>query len=61
MWHKIGGGVLVIFGVVLIFVNFAEDENLGVLPGGHSPLYMVAGLIIAASSLWWFGAFDPPL
>ena len=59
-WHKVVGAVFVFLGIVLIALNYGEDENIGVLPGGHSPLYMMAGLIIAASSLWWFGAFDRP-
>ena len=42
----------------MIAINYAEDEKIGILPGGHSPLYFMAGVVIAASSLWWFGAFD---
>ena len=59
-WHKVVGSVSVVFGVALIALNFAEDEDVGILPGGHSPLYMLAGLIIGSSALWWFGAFDRP-
>ena len=59
--HKVVGSVFVLLGVVLIALNFAEDENVGILPGGHSPLYMLVGLMIASSSLWWFGAFDRPM
>lgn len=59
MWHRIAGGASIGLGFLLIMVNFAEQEDLGILPGGHSILYFMAGLVLAASSLWWFGAFDP--
>ena len=51
---------MIVLGAALVLVNFAEYEEIGVLPGGHSELYFLAGLAIAASSVWWFGAFDRP-
>jgi hypothetical protein len=60
VWHRVAGIVLIVVGVAMIALNFAEDENIGILPGGHSPLYLLGGLLIAGSSLWWFGAFDRP-
>ena len=45
-------------GVGLIALNFA-DEDIGVLPGGHSIWYFLLGLLIAISAFWWFSAFDP--
>jgi hypothetical protein len=28
------------------------------LPGGHNELYLVLGITVAGSSLWWFGWMD---
>lgn len=30
------------------------------LPGGHSELYLVLGVAIAAYGTWWLGLFDRP-
>lgn len=56
-WHRVAGTVEVVLGVALIVVNYIQYE-VPILPGGHSELYFVAGLLIVGGSLWWFGAFD---
>ena len=38
-------------------MNFL-DYSAHVLPRGHLEVYFVVGLVLAACSLWWFGAFD---
>lgn len=56
-WHRVVGAIEAVLGALLIMVNYVQDEQ-PILPGGHSELYFIAGLAIAAGSLWWFGAFD---
>jgi hypothetical protein len=56
-WHKGVAGALIIIGAALFFVcefNVGNIHNFG----GH--IWYLVGFAIAASSLWWFGAFDRP-
>jgi len=55
-WHKVVGAGLIVLGLAIFVLNDLE----GRLPGGHSELYALLAISIAASSLWWFGAFDRP-
>lgn len=56
-WHKVAGVAVVPVGFAL-FV--ACRFNLGNIHayGGHT--WYLLGFAIMASSLWWWGAFDPP-
>lgn len=56
-WHKVTGALVILFGVAIFVLN---DLDNGVLPGAHNELYAIVAIGIAASSLWWFGAFDRP-
>jgi hypothetical protein len=56
-WHKGAGIVLVPAGFALFVACRFNLENIHAY-GGH--LWYLAGIALAASSLWWFGAFDPP-
>lgn len=56
VWHNGGGGGLIAGGVTLFFAGQANAFGIHGF-GGH--IWYVVGLAIAASSLWWFGAFDP--
>jgi len=48
-------------GALVAVANWLEDfTEQRLLPGGHSPLYLLLGLAIMTSSLWWFGWFDRP-
>ncbi len=54
-WHKaVGVGVIVIGAALFVTCEFnwwrIHDY------GGH--IWYMVGFLIAASSLWWFGAFD---
>lgn len=55
-WHKVVGVLTILLGLAVFVLNDLD----GKLPGGHSELYAVLAIGIAASSLWWFGAFDRP-
>ncbi len=56
-WHKAVGGVSIAVGVTLFIA--CEASLWGIHNyGGH--IWYLLGLVLAASSLWWFGAFDPP-
>lgn len=41
-------------------VNYAEDFNLGWLPGGHKELYFLLGVVMGAVGAWFLSAFDKP-
>ncbi len=57
-WHRAIGAGQVIVGVASIIVNYVDYGRTSLLPGGHQELYFVAGLLVAGSSIWWFGWFD---
>ncbi len=56
-WHKLVGGVLIVAGVALFIACEASFANIHAF-GGH--IWYAVGLGVAASSMWWFGAFDAP-
>ena len=58
-WHRIAGVAQLILGVSAVVVNYL-DAAVHLLPGGHSELYFVLGLVIAGAASWWFGWFDRP-
>lgn len=60
-WHKVAGGGALVLGIGIIVVNYWEEFGAQVLPGGHSIAYFMLGLLVMASSAWWFGVFDKPL
>ena len=58
-WHKAAGGFSVIAGGTIFYLCYFNAWHLHRwLPGGHA--WYIVGVLVAASSLWWFGAFDPP-
>lgn len=57
-WHKVVGAALVAIGAGVFFS--CELSLFGIHNyGGH--VWFLVGLLIAASSSWWFGLFDPPM
>lgn len=57
LWHKVIGALLILVGAALVVINYL-DYSADILPGGHQEAYFLLGIIVAASSSWWFGAFD---
>lgn len=55
---KVIGIILLVVGVAIVVVNYVDYDGLRLLPGGHQEYYFLLGLAIAATSTWWFGAFD---
>lgn len=55
---KVIGIVLLVIGVAIVVVNYVDYDGMHLLPGGHQEYYFFLGLAIAATSMWWFGAFD---
>lgn len=59
-WHRTVGWLLLAVGVAVAVLN--DAMLLGgvpvVLPGGHSELYLLFGIALAAFSTRWFGWFD---
>lgn len=58
-WHKSIGALVLIVGLIVVILNEVMLGNsITLLPGGHSELYLVLGVVIAGYSTWWFGWFD---
>lgn len=59
-WHRWVGVVTLILGLYVVFANdlMRLADGVQLLPGGHSELYLLAGVGISAGSLWWFGWLD---
>lgn len=59
-WRQLAGWVLVVVGLVLAALNglMYMDDDLRLLPGGFSLLYVPAGLPVAAAGAWLLGLFD---
>lgn len=59
--HKVVGGLLIALGVVVGALNDFAYFGSTPLPGGHSELYLLLAVAIAAYGTWWLGLFDRPL
>lgn len=59
-WHRWLGAGLLVFGAALLVLNdlMMLQPSLLLLPGGHSELYLVAAVLTAGYSTWFFGWFD---
>lgn len=55
---KVVGSILLVVGIAIVVINYVDYDGLRLLPGGHQELYFFIGIAIAATSTWWFGAFD---
>jgi len=54
-WHKAVGAAAIVAGFALFFV--CRFNGWGIHNyGGH--VWYLVGIVLAASSTWWFGAFD---
>lgn len=60
--HKVVGWALVALGVAIAVLNDVQwaSSRLSVLPGGHSELYLMVAVAVAAFGAWWLGLFDRP-
>lgn len=47
-------------GVVIAAVNdlMLMGEDVTLLPGGHSELYLLLGISVGAGATWFLGLFD---
>ncbi|MEO7443836.1 MAG: hypothetical protein ABIW46_09935 [Acidimicrobiales bacterium] len=59
-WHRLVGWGQVGLGLLLVIMNYAQDFDVVLLPGGHNELYFLLGIAVAAGGTWWLGAFDRP-
>ncbi len=59
-WHRWTGWAQVAVGIALVLLNYAQDFGPRLLPGGHSELYFLLGLMTAGGGSWWLGVFDRP-
>ena len=60
LWHRPVGWLLVAVGLVIAALNglMFMGDDLTLLPGGFSLLYVVLGLPVAAGGAWFLGLFD---
>lgn len=60
--HRWFGVALILGGVLLAILNDAMlFMDSTVLPFGHQELWLVAGMLVAASGTWFLGLFDPSI
>lgn len=58
-WHRVAGWLGILLGVLIIVANDAMFfVNTNLLPFGHSELYLMLGLAVAAGASWFLGLFD---
>lgn len=59
-WHRLAGWLAVVIGVVVAALNDVQlmGEDLQLLPGGHSELYLMLAVAIVVGSTWFLGLFD---
>lgn len=59
-WHRLAGWLGVVAGVAIAAVNdlMLMGEDMVLLPGGHTELYLLLGVAVAGSSTWFLGLFD---
>ena len=56
-WHKVVGVAVIPAGFALFVACRFNLGNIHAF-GGHT--WYLVGIALMASSLWWWGAFDPP-
>ena len=59
-WHRFAGWGGVLVGVTVAALNdlMLMGEDVTLLPGGHSELYLMLGISVAAAATWFLGLFD---
>ena len=59
-WHRVAGWLGILLGVGIAGSNdlMVLLEDVTLLPGGHSELYLFLGILVAAASTWFLGVFD---
>lgn len=59
-WHRVAGWPGVLLGVVIAASNdlMLLYEDVTLLPGGHSELYLFAGIGVSIAATWFLGLFD---
>lgn len=59
-WHRPVGWLLVAVGLIIAALNglMFMGDDLTLLPGGFSLVYVVLGLPVAAGGAWFLGLFD---
>ena len=59
-WHRVAGWAGVAFGIAIAVANDAMlfDDDLLLLPFGHSELYLLLGITASGASTWFLGLFD---
>ncbi|MEU5645270.1 hypothetical protein [Streptomyces milbemycinicus] len=54
------GWSLLVLGLLTLVVNWIEEfsDAVTLLPGGHSPFYLVGSILVVAIGAWRAGIFD---
>lgn len=58
-WRRASGWGLVGGGLALVLVNWLAIIGIDIMPGGHSPLYFIAGLGATVVGAALLGIFEP--
>lgn len=59
-WHRLVGWLGIVAGVAVAALNdlMLMGEDVALLPGGHTELYLFLGIAIAGGATWFLGLFD---
>lgn len=59
-WHRVTGWLGIVAGIAIAALNdlMLMGEDVTLLPGGHTELYLFLGIAVAGSSTWFLGVFD---
>lgn len=58
-WEKVAAGVFITAGLAVVVLNYGEDmSGPHVLPGGHSPMYLLLGVLLIVYGAWCSGVLD---
>ena len=59
-WHRAAGWLGILLGAAIAASNdlMLLYDDVTLLPGGHSELYLFLGIAVAAASTWFLGLFD---
>ena len=58
-WHRPLGWVLVVLGITIAVANDLALVDINVMPGGHSELYLILGVLVGGGGAYFLGAFSP--
>lgn len=58
-WHRPVGLGMLVTGILIAVVNDLAFFDIEVMPGGHSELYLILGVLVAGTGAYFAGFFSP--